>query len=179
MRAIIRKYPQGALVGEPVLIEEAFDLLDADGRRLNIWWTLLVMLAIVACFRSLRWLVLPLAVVQLSLHATRGLLVSRDLQLSMVSSMLAAIITVCGVAMVVHIMVHYLDVRRSGVDRRAALRQTIDELAVPITVAILTDAAGFAALMVSQGGADSRLRPDDGHRLADDAAGVHPARCRG
>ena len=67
MRAVVAKYPQGALVGEPVLIEEAFDLLDADGWRLNIWSTLLVMTVIVACFRSLRWLVLPLAVVQLAL----------------------------------------------------------------------------------------------------------------
>ena len=114
MRAIIQEYPHGALVGEPVLIEEAFDLLDEDGRRLNLWATGLVMLVIVACFRSLRWLVLPLAVVQLSLHATKGLLVVSQLELSMVSSMLAAIITVCGVAMVIHIMVHYLDVRRSG-----------------------------------------------------------------
>ena len=29
------EYPQGALVGEPVLVEEAFDLLDDDGRRLQ------------------------------------------------------------------------------------------------------------------------------------------------
>jgi predicted RND superfamily exporter protein len=152
MRAVIAKHPDGALIGEPVLIEEAFDLLDADGRRLTWWSTGLVMLVIVACFRSLRWLALPLAVVQLSLHATKGLLVASGLQLSMVSSMLAAIITVCGVAMVVHIMVHYLDIRRKGVDRRAALLQTMDELAVPITYAILTDAAGFAALMVSRVG---------------------------
>lgn len=152
MRTIITKYPQGALVGEPVLIEEAFDLLDDDGQRLNAWSTALVMVVIVACFRSLRWLVLPLAVVQLSLQTTKGLLVASHLELSMVSSMLAAIITVCGVAMVVHIMVHYLDVRRSGLPRREALIQTIDELKVPITYAILTDSAGFAALMVSHVG---------------------------
>jgi predicted RND superfamily exporter protein len=152
MRAIVQEYPQGALVGEPVLIEEAFDLLDDDGRRLNTWATVLVMLVIVACFRSLRWVLLPLAVVQLSLHATQGLLAASGLQLSMVSSMLAAIVTVIGVAMVVHVMVHYLDVRRSGVPRRAALVQTIDELKVPIFYAILTDAAGFAALMVSRVG---------------------------
>jgi predicted RND superfamily exporter protein len=152
MRKIITEYPQGALVGESVMIEEAFDLLDADGNRLTTWATTLVMLVIVACFRSLRWIVLPLAVVQLSLHATRGALAVSGLQLSMVSSMLAAIVTVIGVAMVVHVMVHYLDVRRGGVPRRAALVQTIDELKVPIFYAILTDAAGFAALMVSSVG---------------------------
>ncbi len=152
MRAIVQESPQGAIIGEPVLIEDAFDLLDADGRRLSLWATLLVMLVIVICFRSLRWLLLPLAVVQLALHSTRALLVLSDLQLSMVSSLLAAIITVIGVATVVHIMVHYLDVRRTGLPRREALVQSIDELTWPITFAILTDAAGFAALMVSQVG---------------------------
>jgi uncharacterized protein len=152
MRAAIADYPQAALVGEAVLVEDAFDLLDVDGKRLTTWSTVLVMVVIVACFRSLRWLLLPLAVVQLALHSTKGLLVVSGLQLSMVSSMLAAIITVCGVAMVVHVMVHYLDVRREGQPRRAALIQTIDELKVPITWAILTDSAGFASLMVSKVG---------------------------
>jgi predicted RND superfamily exporter protein len=152
MREIVREYPQGAIIGEPVLIEDAFDLLEADGHRLSLWSTLLVMTVIVACFRSLRWLLLPLAVVQLALHGTRALLVVSDLQLSMVSSLLAAIITVIGVATVVHIMVHYLDLRRMGLPRRAALIQTIDELTWPITWAVLTDAAGFGALMVSQVG---------------------------
>jgi len=37
-------------------------------------------------------------------------------------------------------------------DRHDALATTMDELAAPVTVAILTDAAGFAALMVSEVG---------------------------
>jgi uncharacterized protein len=152
MRSIIREYSQGALVGEPVLVEEAFDLLEHDGRRLNTWCTLLVLLTIFACFRSVRWLVLPLAVVQLTLALTNGSLVLSGMELSMVSSMLGAIVTVVGVASVVHIMVHYQDLRREGRDRRDALAATFDELAAPITVAILTDAAGFAALMVSKVG---------------------------
>lgn len=152
MRSIINKRPQGALVGEPVLVEEAFDLLEADGRRLNTWCTVLVLLTILLCFRDLRWLVLPLAVVQLTLALTNASLVLAGLELSMVSSMLGAIVTVVGVATVIHIMVHYQDHRRLGDDRRAAMTKTIHELRAPIVVAILTDAAGFAALMTSRVG---------------------------
>jgi uncharacterized protein len=152
MRAVVAQRPQGALVGEPVLVEEAFDLLEADGRRLNTWCTLLVLLTILVCFRDLRWLVLPLAVVQLTLALTNASLVLAGLELSMVSSMLGAIVTVVGVATVVHIMVRYQDKRRAGADRRAAMIVTFDELRAPIVVAILTDAAGFAALMVSRVG---------------------------
>ena len=152
MRELIHERPQGALVGEPVLIEEAFDLLEQDGRRLNTWCTVLVLLTIYLCFRSVRWLVLPLAVVQLTLAMTNATLVLAGLELSMVSSMLGAIITVVGVASVVHVMVHYQDGRRDGADRRQALSNTLYELATPITVAVLTDGAGFAALMVSKVG---------------------------
>ena len=152
MREVVRQQPQGALVGEPVLIEEAFDLLENDGRRLNTWCTLLVMGVIVLCFRSVRWLLLPLGVVLFALHSTRGLLAVSGMQLSMVSSMLAAIITVCGVATVVHIMVHYLDGRRHSLDQRAALLRALDMLKAPIAFAILTDAAGFASLMISRVG---------------------------
>jgi predicted RND superfamily exporter protein len=152
MRAVIAAYPDGALIGEPVLVEEAFDLLDADGRRLRTWCTLLVFLTILACFRNVRWLVLPLAVVQLTLAATDAVLVLSGLQLSMVSSMLGAIVTVVGVASVVHVMVHYQDERRIGLGRRRALVTTLVKLAAPVTVAILTDSAGFAALMVSRVG---------------------------
>ncbi|MCG8450191.1 MAG: MMPL family transporter, partial [Pirellulales bacterium] len=114
LRTLISALPRGALVGEPVLIEEAFDLLEADGQRLNTWCTLLLMLTIFLCFRNLRWLVLPLVVVQMTLALTRGLLVAVDLQLSMVSSMLAAIVTVVGVATVVHVIVRYRDAQAKG-----------------------------------------------------------------
>lgn len=152
MRAIVTKLPRGALVGEPVLIEEAFDLLERDGRRLNTWCTVLVTLTMLACFRSVRWLLLPVAVVQLTLALTNAALVLSGLELSMVSSMLGAIVTVVGVATVVHVMVHFQDHRRDGQGRRRALISTMTELAAPVTVAILTDAAGFAALMVSRVG---------------------------
>ncbi|MCC6494021.1 MAG: MMPL family transporter [Pirellulales bacterium] len=152
MRQLIHKYPSGALVGEPVLVEEAFDLLEQDGQRLATWCTVLVLAVILACFRSVRWLLLPLAVVQLTLAATRGAIVLSGLQLSMVSSMLSAIVTVVGVAAVVHVIVRYQEARRNGLAPLEALASTLDQLAGPVAFACLTDAAGFAALMVSDVG---------------------------
>jgi len=149
LREVIAELPNGTLVGEPVLVEEAYDLLDADGKRLNIWCTLLLMTAIFACFRQLRWLVLPLVVVQVALALTRGLLTALDLQLSMVSSMLAAIVTVVGVATVVHVIVRHRDALARGLTPSRALLQAGQILAAPILFACLTDAAGFAALMSS------------------------------
>ena len=152
LRKLVDDLPDGALVGEPVLIEEAFNMLEADGKRLNTWCTLLLMLTIFALFRNWRWLLLPLVVVQMTLALTRGTLVALGLQLSMVSSMLSAIVTVVGVATVVHVIVRYRNAEASGLLPVEALKQTLDQLAAPIFFACLTDAAGFAALMTSQVG---------------------------
>lgn len=150
LRATVKKVPGGTLVGEPVLVEEAFDLLDVDGKRLNTWCTLLLMATIFVCFRSLRWLLLPLVVVQMTLALTRGVLAVFNLQLSMVSSMLAAIVTVVGVATVVHVIVRHRDALAQGLTPTDALLKASQILAVPILFACLTDAAGFASLMTSR-----------------------------
>lgn len=152
MRVFISQYPEGVLVGEPVLIEEAFDLLEIDGQQLNTWCTALVLLVMLACFRNLRWVILPLCVVHLTLALTRGTLVLAELKLSMVSSMLAAIVTVVGVATVVHVIVRFNNALAEGLSRPAALVKAAEQLVVPVIFACLTDAAGFAALMLSEVG---------------------------
>jgi len=149
VRAALVPLPGSVAVGEPVLMEEAFDLLEADGRRLNTWCTLLVLLTIVAAFGSVRWVLLPLAVVQLALASTRAVLVLGSLQLSMVSSMLSAIVTVVGVATVVHVMVRYRDGLDAGREPLQALGEACEQLARPVLFACLTDAVGFASLMLS------------------------------
>lgn len=152
MRKIISARPSGVLVGEPILVEEAFDLLELDGKRLSTWCLVLVLAVILLCFRRLAWLALPLATVWLTLQLTRGLLVLADLQMSMVSSMLGAIVTVVAVAAVVHVMVRYQEARRRGWSPDRAMLHTAEQLAVPVAFACLTDAAGFAALMISSVG---------------------------
>ncbi len=42
LRQLLASYPDGTIVGEPVVVEEAFDLLEADGKRLNTWCSLLL-----------------------------------------------------------------------------------------------------------------------------------------
>ncbi len=152
LRTIAERLPSGTLVGETVLVQEAFDLLEADGVRLNTWCSLLLTLVILACFRSLRWVLLPLAVVQIALAVTRGTLALAGLQMSMVSSMLSAIVTVVGVATVVHVIVRYRDATAAGLTPMDAMRTAARLLTAPVAFACLTDAAGFASLTISRVG---------------------------
>jgi predicted RND superfamily exporter protein len=136
----------GVLAGEPVMVVEGFRLLEIDGQWLGIWSTILLGLTILACFRSVRWLVMPIAVVQWTLVLTQATLVWSGLELTMVSSMLTAIVTVVGIATVMHIIVRFRELRRTGLAPSESLAQTGMLLLWPIVGAIATDMAGFGSL---------------------------------
>ncbi|HEX7378658.1 MAG TPA: MMPL family transporter [Pirellulales bacterium] len=144
--------PDGVLTGEPVMVVDGFRFLEDDGRLLGGVSTILLMLTIIICFRSLRWVLVPMAVVGATLLWTQAALVASHLRLSLVSSMLWAIVTVIGVATVLHLVVSFREFRVAGLSPRRALQRSGERLAVPIFWACATDAAGFASLMVSRVG---------------------------
>ncbi|MBL9123762.1 MAG: MMPL family transporter, partial [Planctomycetaceae bacterium] len=79
-------------------------------------------------------------------------LVYGGFKLSMVSSMLWAIVTVIGIAMVVHIIVEFREERGRGFSPKSALLRCGAFLAVPIMWVCFTDAAGFISLLAAKVG---------------------------
>ncbi len=152
IRTVIQQQAQGMIAGEPVMVIDGFRYLEKDGWRLGWATRILLALAIITCFGSLRWVLIPISVVQLALLLTQATLVWCHLRLSMVSSMLTAIVTVVGVATVVHIIVRFRQSRAQGSSQCAAMIQTGTILAVPIFWACLTDAVGFLSLAVAKVG---------------------------
>lgn len=147
--AVQQHDPTGVVVGEPVMIVEGFRLIDEDGKRLGAVASVLLMLTIALCFRSLRWVLIPLALVYGTLLWTQGLLVASQMRLSMVSSMLWAIITVVGIATVLHVIVRFRENRDLGMPRLPAFHTAIAALCVPVFWACMTDAAGFSSLLAA------------------------------
>lgn len=141
----------GQLAGEPVMVTDGFRYLEADGRRLAWASTLLLAVVIFVCFRSLRWVLIPIAVVQWTLIITQAALALSDLRLSMVSSMLTAIVTVVGIATVVHIIVRFREEIGNLPAKEALLRSGVVLLA-PIVWSCLTDAVGFGSLLAARVG---------------------------
>lgn len=139
-------HPEVMVTGEPVMVVDGFRLIENDGEMLKWSSALLLALVILACFRSVRWVVIPLAIVQFSLLTTQAILAWTGLKLSMVSSMFAAIVTVIGVATVVHVIVRFREARGRKLSPEASLRDSLVRLIAPVTWACLTDAAGFTAL---------------------------------
>jgi len=152
LRSIVRTLPSGMIAGEPVMIADGFQYIEQDGRRLGWASTLLLGAVIIVCFRSLRWVIVPVVVVQFTLLLTKAALVLSGLRLSMVSSMLTAIVTVVGIATVVHVIVRFREARLGGREPRQALSAAGRLLIGPVFWACSTTAVGFASLTVSEVG---------------------------
>lgn len=166
LREVMESLPDGLapgmLAGEPVMLTDGFRYLEADGERLGYTSLIILALVILFCFRSLRWVLIPIAVVQWSLIVTRALLALAGLKLSMVSSMLTAIVTVVGIATVVHIIVRFREEvedddyeRQAGASQkwlRSSLARTGAVLFAPILWSCLTDAVGFGSLLFARVG---------------------------
>jgi predicted RND superfamily exporter protein len=152
LRAIMAELPAGTVAGEPVMLREGFAMLERDGNLLGTASGVLAGLVLLVSFRSLRWLLVPLVVVLLALWTTRGALAVLGLKLTMVSTMLSAMITVVGIATVTHVIVEFRRQRSLGLDPPAALRAAIAGLFWPILGAIVTDVIGFGSLIFSRVG---------------------------
>lgn len=138
--------PPAVVLGGPVLVEEVYTTLEFDGVLLGVASSLILTLVIAILFRSLRWTILPLVVVHVTLIWTKAILALSGAKMSMVSAPLVAMITVIGVATSVHIMIRYRE-ERTGFEAEEALRRTLIQITPAIFWTCLTTAAGFAALL--------------------------------
>ena len=152
LRSAADEYPLGTIAGEPVMIVDGFRYIELDGQRLGWTSTILLGITIIFFFRSVRWVVIPILIVQWTLLVTRAVMVWSGLQLSMVSSMLTAIVTVGGVATVIHVTLRFRESRAEGLPPHAALANCGWLLAAPIFWTCVTDAVGFGSLRTARVG---------------------------
>lgn len=138
------------LVGEPVLVEEAFDLIERDGRWLATLTVSLLSAVVLFALMDLRFVLLSVVVITWGVTTTKAVMQLFGMELSLVSTILTAIVTVITVTSVLHLGVRYQIVRRRGGSPIKATVIAVGLLAMPILWTCLTDAAGFAALSVSR-----------------------------
>lgn len=136
------------VVGEPVQVHDMFRYVQEDGTVLGWASSILLIAVILVIFRRIRWVLLPVLVVQATLVWTKAILVLSHLQLSMVSSILNSLVTVIGVATVMHITLVYCE-HREHLDRAAALHKTFLLLASDVFWVCATTAGGFGAQLSS------------------------------
>jgi len=152
LRGIMGAFPAGTVAGEPAMLRDGFAMLEWDGTVLAWASVALTGGVLLFFFRSLRWVVVPMGVVLTALWTTRGVLAVAGSQLTMVSTMLSAMITVVAVATVTHVIVEYRRQRDRRLAPAAALEAALALLWWPICGAIATDVVGFGSLIASRVG---------------------------
>ncbi len=98
-------------------------------------------------FRTLRGVLLPMAVVLVSLVWTMGFVGLVGGKLTMISTFLPVLLVAVGSAYGIHVVNDHSELARRGGDRRELARRIADEMLTPIAGAALTTAAGFLTLL--------------------------------
>ncbi len=110
-------------------------------------------------FRSLRGVIVPLATVGIALVWSLGAIAASGRPITIIGMIIPAIIQTIGFAYTVHVVSAYYDALRAGAatkdpdPRRALVRETLEEVTLPVLLTGLTTIAGFLALTLSPLGA--------------------------
>ena len=151
LRRIAAENPQPArIVGTPVMISDTYRHLAEDSWVLTYVSNLAMMIVILFLFRNLRWVVLPILVVQVTLVWMRALMAVTGVQLSIVGSMTTALVTVISIAIAIHIAVRYREETETDHDEVGGLERTLTKVLPAVFWTCATTAVGFGALGVSR-----------------------------
>lgn len=140
--------PPAVVVGEPIQVNDMFRYIEQDGRILGWASTIILLVVIYIMFRSVRWMIIPVLVVQVSLILMKALLVATGVSMSMVSSMVDSLIMIIGIATVMHFTVRFREFRATQ-ETPQAFRSMLHDLFRPTVLMTLTTSIGFAVLYTS------------------------------
>lgn len=139
-----------AVVGEPVLVHDAFNLIERDGARLAVYTVALLSIVLLISLLDFRLVILTAIIITWAVTVTKAIMVWLGISLSLVSTILTSIVTVITVATVLHLGVRFRIARSRGHSMEASASQSLRVLLLPILWTCATDAAGFAALTWSR-----------------------------
>lgn len=139
------------VIGEPVLVEKGFQLVERDGWVLTSVATVSMTLILLGLFRDIRWIGLTFLVLGAAIFGTFLLVWLLGLRLTMVSSMFGSVVTIVGVAAISHWIVATQSSHASP-NSVGSAQIGFQKILFPLFLACLTDALGFATLLYSKVG---------------------------
>jgi hydrophobe/amphiphile efflux-3 (HAE3) family protein len=139
------------IAGRPV-IEGTLGRNAVDDMRTTMPLVILVSLVVLyLTLRSVRGVLLPLAVVIASVVWTLGIMAAAGIPLYAMTTLAPALLVAIGLAYGIHIINRYYEKAAAAPDgdRRGIVVSTMREMGTPVTMASLTSAAGFVSLATS------------------------------
>jgi predicted RND superfamily exporter protein len=112
--------------------------------------SLLLMVAVLFfSFGTFRGVLLPVAVVILSVAVAMGIMSLVGFPMTMVSFIAPVLLLAIGIADGIHVLNRYNEEAAKGLPKRQAILNTMDEMKGPVIMTSLTTAAGFLSLLSS------------------------------
>ncbi len=137
------------LAGTPVTDKAFYDYNKRDFHVILPISALVVLLLAWLIFRRPFLTILPSVVVMLSILIIFGLMGALGIQVSILSTMVAALVLAVGVADTVHVLSEFRRHIEQGLRRQVALQRTVAQLFIPCLFTSITTAAGFLSLLIS------------------------------
>ena len=119
-------------------------------RDLQLFLPLVILIIISVLFVSFRWtwgVLIPFAVVALSVLWVLGLMAFCGVPLTVVSFILPVLLMAIGIADGIHVLSRYHEELRGDSDKRKAILQTMKAMKRPVILTSLTTAIGFLSLL--------------------------------
>lgn len=137
------------IAGVPYMKQTITKFMKQDLFHLTPITFLLVTAILMIAFRSIRGMVLPMLTVSLSLGWTVGLMGLIGEPMTLISSVLPALLMAVGSAYGIHILAEHKDQSASGDNSRSISVRTMEKVGLPVLLTGLTTIVGFLSLGVS------------------------------
>jgi len=119
-------------------------------RDLGIFLPVVIVIIVGVLFVSFRWtwgILVPFAVVSLSVLWVLGLMAMTDVPITVLSFILPILLMAIGIADGIHVLSRYREELRRQVDKRGAILETMKAMKRPVVLTSLTTAVGFLSLL--------------------------------
>jgi len=119
-------------------------------RDLGLFLPLVIVAIVVVLYAAFRWrwgVLIPFAVVGLSVLWTVGLMAICSVPITVLSFILPVVLMAIGIADGIHVLSRYREATRASADKDTAILETMRSMQRPVVMTSLTTAAGFLSLL--------------------------------
>jgi len=154
VRNLMDQYRDQATIylgGPDMITADMVDFIKSDLAVFGIGILVFMIATLSFIFRSIRWVILPVATCALCLIIVLGLLSWLDWRLTVISSNFVSLLLIITLALTIHLIVRYRELfaTKPKAEQRMLVTETVQSMAKPCLYTVLTTIVAFSSLVVS------------------------------
>ena len=154
VRSLMDQYRDQATIylgGPDMITADMIDFIKSDLAVFGMGILVFMIATLSFIFRSIRWVLLPVATCALCLTIVLGLLSWLDWRLTVISSNFVSLLLIITLALTIHLIVRYRELfaAKPKMEQRLLVLDTIQSMAKPCFYTVLTTIVAFSSLVVS------------------------------